>query len=203
MIVLIIGIVIFFGVHLIPLTAAKVNLVERMGEKKYQGFFSIFSLIGLIVMIYGFSLVDDCNPMMANCDTNNIHFWEPLEYSRGISFLLMPLSIILLVAFLVESNIKRILHHPWLFAIILWSFCHLISNGDLRSVLLFASFGVYSIIDIVFSKKEVQSSESLPVTKDVIVIVAGLILYSILLYFHQYVSGEQIVEKNNLFFFLP
>ena len=42
-----------------------------------------------------------------------------------------------------------------------------------------------------------------PVIKDVIVIVAGLILYSILLYFHQYVSGEQIVEKNNLLFFLP
>ena len=203
MFVLIIGIVLFFGVHLIPLTSAKVNLVERMGEKKYQGVFSIFSLIGLIVMIYGFSLVDDCNPMMADCDTNNIHFWEPLEYSREISFILMPISIILLVAFLVESNIKRILRHPWLFAIILWSFCHLISNGDLRSVLLFASFGVYSIIDIVFSKKEVQTSESLPVTKDVIVIVAGLILYSILLYFHQYVSGEQIVEKNNLFFFLP
>ena len=51
MFVLIIGIVIFFGVHLIPLTSAKVNLVERMGEKKYQGVFSIFSLIGLIVMI--------------------------------------------------------------------------------------------------------------------------------------------------------
>jgi len=35
-----------------------------------------------------------------------------------------------------------------------------------------------------------------------IVIVVGLILYSILLYLHQYVSGEQIVEKNNLSFFL-
>ena len=69
MFVLIIGIVVFFGVHLIPLTSAKFNLVERMGEKKYQGVFSIFSLIGLIVMIYGFSLVDDCNPMMANCNT--------------------------------------------------------------------------------------------------------------------------------------
>ena len=100
MFVLIIGIVIFFGVHLIPLTSTKVNLVERLGgEKKYQGVFSIFSLIGLIVMIYGFSLVDDCNPMMANCNTNNIHFWEPLEYSREISFILMPISIILLVVF--------------------------------------------------------------------------------------------------------
>ena len=85
-------------------------------------------------MIYGFSLVDDCNPMMADCDTNNIHFWEPLEYSREISFILMPLSIILLVAFLVESNIKRILYHPWLFAIIIWSFCHLISSSPEKHI---------------------------------------------------------------------
>ena len=86
MFILIIGIVIFFGVHLIPLTSGKVNLVERMGEKKYQGVFSILSLIGLIVMIYGFSLVDDCNPMMVDCDTNNIHFWEPLEYSSCLLY---------------------------------------------------------------------------------------------------------------------
>jgi len=78
MFVLIIGIVIFFGVHMIPLTSVKVNMIERMGEKKYKGVFSIFYLIGLIVLIYGFSLVDDCNPMMAGCATNNIHFWEPL-----------------------------------------------------------------------------------------------------------------------------
>ena len=78
----------------------------------------------------------------------------------------------------------------------------MISNCDLKSVILLASFGVYSIIDLFFQKK-VQSSDSLTVTKDVIVIVSGLILYSILLYFHQYVSGEQIVERNNLFFFLP
>ena len=44
MFVLIIGIVIFFGVHLIPLTSAKVNLIERMGEKKYQGVFLCTSI---------------------------------------------------------------------------------------------------------------------------------------------------------------
>jgi len=41
---------------LIPLTSAKVNLAERMGEKKYQGVFSIFSLIGLIVIVVGLIL---------------------------------------------------------------------------------------------------------------------------------------------------
>ena len=42
MFILIIGIVIFFGDHLIPLTSAKVNLAERMGGEKISG--SIFNI---------------------------------------------------------------------------------------------------------------------------------------------------------------
>ena len=45
MIVLIIGLVIFFGIHLVPVTGVKSSLIERMGEKKYQSIFSIISLI--------------------------------------------------------------------------------------------------------------------------------------------------------------
>ena len=44
MIVLIIGLVIFFGIHLVPVTGVKSSLIERMGEKKYQSIFSIISL---------------------------------------------------------------------------------------------------------------------------------------------------------------
>ena len=53
MIVLLIGIVIFFGVHLIPLTGIKILLVERIGEKKYQGVFSIISLVRFLVVMVG------------------------------------------------------------------------------------------------------------------------------------------------------
>jgi uncharacterized membrane protein len=203
MIVLIIGLVIFFGIHLVPVTGVKSSLIERMGEKKYQSIFSIISLVGFIIIIYGFSLIDTCNSMMADCETDNFYMWDSFEYSKEISFLLMPISIIFIVASQMKSNIKKVVHHPMLIGVLIWSFVHLLSTGDLRSIILFASFGAFSIIDIIFTRKTAEQGISFSILNDVVVIVVGLVLYSIILYFHEYVSGLQIVEGGNLLFFLP
>ena len=203
MIVLIIGLVIFFGMRLVPVTGVKSSLIERIGEKKYQGIFSIISLVGFIIIIYGFSLIDTCNPMMADCETDNLYLWNSFEYSREISFLLMPISIIFIVASQMKSNIKKVVRHPMLIGVLIWSFVHLLSTGDLRSIILFASFGAFSIIDIIFTRKTAEQGISFSILNDVVVIVVGLVLYSIVLYFHEYVSGLQIVERGNLLFFLP
>ena len=203
MIVLIIGLVIFFGMHLVPVTGVKSSLIERMGEKKYQSIFSIISLVGFIIIIYGFSLIDTCNPMMADCETDNFYLWDSFEYSKEISFLLMPISIIFIVASQMKSNIKKVVHHPMLIGVLIWSFVHLLSTGDLRSIILFASFGAFSIIDIIFTRKTAEQGISFSILNDVVVIVVGLVLYSIILYFHEYVSGLQIVERGNVLFFLP
>ena len=203
MIVLIIGLVIFFGMHLVPVTGVKSSLIERMGEKKYQSIFSIISLVGFIIIIYGFSLIDTCNSMMADCETDNFFLWDSFEYSKEISFLLMPISIIFIVASQMKSNIKKVVRHPMLIGVLIWSFVHLLSTGDLRSIILFASFGAFSIIDIIFTRKTAEQGISFSILNDVVVIVVGLVLYSIILYFHEYVSGLQIVERGNLLFFLP
>ena len=203
MIVLIIGLVIFFGMHLVPVTDVKSSLIERMGEKKYQSIFSIISLVGFLIIIYGFSLIDTCNSMMADCETDNFYLWDSFEYSKEISFLLMPISIILIVASQMKSNIKKVVRHPMLIGVLIWSFVHLLSTGDLRSIILFASFGAFSIIDIIFTRKTAEQGISFSILNDVVVIVVGLVLYSIILYFHEYVSGLQIVERGNLLFFLP
>jgi len=203
MIVLIIGLVIFFGMHLVPVTDIKSSLIERMGEKIYQIIFSIISLVGLIIIIYGFSHIDTCNPMMADCDTDNFYLWDSFEYSKEISFLLMPICIIFIVASQMKSNIKKVVRHPMLIGVLIWSFVHLLSTGDLRSIILFLSFAAYSIIDLILTKKTAVNEISYSIAKDVVVIVAGLVVYSIILYFHEYVSGVQIVERDNLFFFIP
>src|SRR3954447_13145521 len=57
MTLLLIGTVIFVGVHLLAmlLPGARDRLQERMGEGPYKGLFSLVSLIGLGLMVYGFS----------------------------------------------------------------------------------------------------------------------------------------------------
>ena len=141
--------------------------------------------------------------MMADCETDNFYLWDSFEYSKEISFLLMPISIIFIVASQIKSNIKKVLGHPMLFGVLIWSFVHLLSTGDLRSIILFASFGAFSIIDIIFTRKTAEQGISFSILNDVVVIVVGLVLYSIILYFHEYVSGLQVVERGNLLFFLP
>ena len=81
------------------------NFVENHIFVELNGsIFSIISLVGFIIIIYGFSLIDTCNPMMADCETDNFYLWNSFEYSREISFLLMPISRIFIVASQIKST---------------------------------------------------------------------------------------------------
>jgi hypothetical protein len=60
----------------------------------------------------------------------------------------MPVVIILLCAANVPDNIKRFVRHLMLIGITLWGALHLTANGDLTSTIVFASFLIFSILDI-------------------------------------------------------
>ena len=101
---------------------------------------------------------------------------------------------VLLAAANVQTNIKRFIKHPMLIGILIWSIVHLFANGDLRSIILFSSFGVYALINIVFSKKVliIKDTKNFTLTKDILVIIIGLVTYIIILHFHQYIAGVEI-----------
>ncbi len=179
---LILGIIIFFTIHLVPISPLKNILINLLGENKYKGLVSLIALVGLLIIIYGYSIADF------------YLIWEPLSYSREIALVLMPISIVLLASANMQTNIKRFIKHPMLIGILIWSFVHLIANGDLRSILLFASFGIYALIDIIFSKKilMIKDTENFTITKDIIVVIIGLVAYTIIIHFHQYIAGVEI-----------
>ena len=179
---LILGIVIFFSIHLVPISPLKNILISRLGENKYKGLFSLIALVGLLIIIYGFSSADF------------YLIWDPLTYSKEIALALMPISIVLLAAANMQTNIKRFIKNPMLIGILIWSIVHLIANGDLRSIILFGSFGVYAIIDIIFSKKisTTNDTANYTLTKDIIVVIIGLLVYAITVYFHRYIAGVVI-----------
>ena len=179
---LILGIIIFFSIHLVPISPLKKILINRLGENKYKGLYSLIALVGLLIIIYGFGHAD-FHPV-----------WDPLPYSREITLALMPISMVLLAAANVQTNIKKFIKHPMLIGIFIWSFVHLIANGDLRSIILFASFGVYALIDIIFSKKVLmaKNTTNYTLTKDIIVFIIGLLIYAIIVHFHQYIAGVAI-----------
>ena len=179
---LILGIIIFFSIHLVPILPIKNILINRLGENKYKGLFSLIALVGLLIIIYGFSRADF------------YPIWDPLPYSKEIALALMPISMILLAAANIQTNIKKFIKHPMLIGILIWSFVHLIANGDLRSIILFGSFGLYALIDIFFSKKVLTTNIEVKYTlsKDIMVIIIGLVAYLIIVYYHQFIAGVTI-----------
>jgi uncharacterized membrane protein len=157
-------------------------LINRLGENKYKGLFSLIALVGLLMIIYGYSRTDF------------YPIWDPLPYSKEIALALMPISMILLAAANIQTNIKKFIKHPMLIGILIWSFVHLIANGDLRSIILFGSFGLYALIDIFFSKKVLTTNIEAKYTlsKDIMVIIIGLVAYLIIVYYHQFIAGVTI-----------
>jgi hypothetical protein len=83
-----------------------------------------------------------------------------------------------------------------LWGVSIWAVAHLAANADLIPLILFGAIGVYALFDIVSANiRGAKVSENvLPPAKDIIVIVVGLVLYSLALIFHEYISGVAILN---------
>ncbi len=186
MMVLIVGLILFLGVHLVPTQPElRDGLKARIGEGPYKILFSLLSLAGLVVIVLGYhklQLHPGKNPIL----------WEPPVWTRHIAVALMLPAIILLVASLIPSRIRTVTRHPMLIAIKIWALAHLLANGDLGALLLFGSFLAFAVYDRISVKKRGLLPPPAPASalNDVIVIVVGLALYAwLLLGGHQWLIG--------------
>lgn len=188
MALLIIGIVVFLGVHLLPThPSMRARLIGSLGENGYKAFFSVLSILGFVLLVYGFAMA----PI--------IQIWSPPTWMRHLAILLMLPAFIFLVAAYVPGRIKTALKHPMLAAIKIWALAHLLANGDLAGMILFGSFLAYAVYDRIALKGR-QPSE-LVETKgaggprnDVIAVVLGVVFYVVfLIWLHPLLIGRVVV----------
>lgn len=189
MLPLILGIVIFLGVHLVPTSPElKAGLKERFGATAYKIGFGLLSLIGLLLIVYGFH-------KMQVMPDKNVVLWEPPTFMRHIAVALMLPAMIFLVAYLVPSRIRTALKHPMLISIKTWALAHLLANGDLASLVLFGSFLAYAVYDRISLKRRPATAPPVSVLppaaiNDVIVVAGGIALFAlVLLWGHEALIG--------------
>ena len=139
--ILILGLLIFLGTHVfVSFREARARVIAQLGLPAYRGLFALVSLVGLALIVWGYG------QYRAH---GWIDVWSPPAFMRHITVGLMLFSVIFLVAAFIPSHIKARLKHPMLASIKTWAFAHLLSNGDLGSILLFGTFlawGVYARI---------------------------------------------------------
>jgi len=135
MMLLVIGIVVFLGLHLLPTQSGlRETLIDRLGENGYKALFSVLSAAAFVLLVYGFAKA----PV--------IQVWSPPGWTRWVAIVLMLPAFIFLVAAYVSGTIKARLKHPFLVAIKTWALAHLLANGDLASIILFGSFLAYAVL---------------------------------------------------------
>lgn len=138
MTLLILGLVIFLGMHSIRILAEEWRqaLYARLGERAWKGLYSLVSLIGFVLIIQGFGMARQ-EPVL---------LWVAPTAMRHLAALLTAIAFILLAATYVPRNgLKARLHHPMLLGVKLWAFAHLLANGRLADVILFGSFLAWAI----------------------------------------------------------
>ena len=182
----ILGLVVFLGMHVfVTMRDRRAVVVARIGEWPYRGLFSLVSIVGIVLIGYGFAAYRAAGPIMV---------WYPPGWTRHIVVALMWPASIMIAAAYIPGNIKRVLKHPMLVGVKTWAFAHLCANGDLGGIILFGSVLAWAVYDrITLKRRKDAGAPPIPVggTKnDMIAIVVGTIIYLALGFvFHPVVIG--------------
>lgn len=186
MTLLILGLVLFLGIHSVAIAAPgwRDAQLARRGEAVWKGGYSIVSLVGLVLLIYGYGLARQ-SPVV---------LYTPPAALRHLALLLMLPVFPLLFAAYLPGRIQRAARHPMLLAVKLWASAHLLANGTLADVLLFGSFLLWAIADRIAVKRRAQPRHTpgAPPSKanDAIALVGGLAVYALfILGAHRWLFG--------------
>ena len=138
MAVLILGLVLFLGVHSTRIVADgwRTTTIARFGTRPWKAVYALASIAGFVLIVWGFGLAR----------RQPLFLWESPMALRHLAGALMLVAFILLAATYVPRNaIKAKVHHPMVLAVKVWAVAHLLANGNLADVLLFGSFLVWAV----------------------------------------------------------
>jgi uncharacterized membrane protein len=136
---LVLGLVLFLGVHSVRIVAEpwRTRMRAQMGENAFKGLYSVLSVVGFALIIWGYG----------QARQQAVLLWVPPVAMKHIAALLTLLAFVLLVAAYVPGNaIKAKLHHPMVLGVKVWALAHVLANGMLAQVVLFGAFLVWAVL---------------------------------------------------------
>jgi uncharacterized membrane protein len=179
LLILVLGLVVLLGAHVfVTFRDVRAAAIARLGLG-YRALFAIVSVIGLALIVWGYGQYHA---------HDLIQVWSPPAFMRHITVGLMLFAVIFFTAAFIPGHIKAKLKHPMLASVKTWALAHLISNGDLGSILLFGSFLAWGVYARIAAKRRGDVGTTVTPagwTNDIIVVVLGIVIYLALGYvFH-------------------
>ncbi len=182
MIWLCIGVLLFMLVHFVPSLAVglRSSLVSNVGEHPYRGLFSLLVVISIGLMVFGWR------------STVPEFVYLPPAWGRPLTIALMLVSVMLFGAANYPTRIKRIVRHPQLTGLVVWSIGHLLSNGDSRSLILFGGLGSWALIEMLLINNREGAwvkPDAPALSAEAIGFVTSVVVFFVLVYLHPYFAG--------------
>lgn len=184
------GLALFFGAHFYSAFRSREagrDIKEKLGKAKYMGLYSLVSLVGLVLIIWGYSKAEVTQ-----------FIFPGFAGARGVVLMLMMPALILIISSdMPKGYIKATVKHPMLIAVALWAIAHILDGANLKQLLLFGSFLLYSVVDIVAVSIRKGGDEKAVIEpkfkNDVLVVATAALAYLALVYWlHGWLFGVNL-----------
>jgi uncharacterized membrane protein len=166
MIALVAGLLLFFGIHMVRIVAApwRTRQIERLGPQAWRGVYSVLSLAGFALMIWGYS------------QTRGVpDLWQWPRAMRHVAALLtLPAFVLIVAAYVPRNHFKAAIGHPMLAGTKLWALAHLLCNARLGDLLLFGTFLAWAVVAFVASRKRDRAQGTRYAAGSVATVVIGV-----------------------------
>ena len=139
MLFLVFGLLLFLGTHSLRIAGdiPRERFIERFGPARFKILYTLASLLGFVMLVYGFGVARDTPVLL----------WTPPPAMKHAAYLLTLVAMVLMAAVYVPRNaIKSTLHHPMVLSVKTWALAHLLANGTLAHLLLFGSMLLWSVL---------------------------------------------------------
>lgn len=184
---LILGLLIFLGVHSLRVFADdwRTRQIARFGEKPWKGLFTLASLLGFVLLCWGFGLAR-AQPVL---------LYTPPLALRHLNALFTLIAFVLLAAAYVPRNhLKARFGHPMLLGVKVWAFGHLLATGMLHDVVLFGTFLLWAVVLFVVSRRRDRRAGTVyprgMLGGDAVTVIIGVVAWAIfMLWLHLWLIG--------------
>lgn len=171
---LILGLVVFLGVHSVRILAPlwRAHTIERVGERAWKGVYSLLSIAGFVLIVWGYGQARAAGAMVV---------WVPPAGMRHAAAMLTLLAFVLLVATYVPRNhIQRAVGHPMVIGVALWSIAHLLAVGWLHAMVLCGAFLAWAVADWLSARQRRSIPRAAPASAAMtgLTVVVGVIAWA-------------------------
>ncbi|WP_310463293.1 NnrU family protein [Sphaerotilus sp.] len=176
MTVLLLGLMLFLGVHSLRIFADdwRSARIRQHGALRWKAVYALVSALGLVLVVWGYGVAR----------ANPVDLWTPPAATRHVAALLMLLSFVLLTATYVPgSRLKAKVRHPMVLGVKVWALAHLLANGRLADVVLFGSFLLWAVLSFRAARQRDRAAGNPPLSlhsgRDVITAFVGIFAWII------------------------